>query len=108
MATFGNYIDEKISLRRLPIGEVTRAEIFLKTGLNPDDNMTLEGNLLIEIQLLYVIAELLLTPDKKQGDSSITYDREAIVNYYNLRTAELGLPNVLEQENSINDASFIW
>ena len=108
MATIGDYVNEIIKDLRLPIGDVALQALFLNAGISNETEMAQENILTMEIALLVVIPKLLLIPDKKQGDSSITWDKQAIVNYYNIRTAELGLPNVLEQENSINDASYIW
>lgn len=109
MATIGDYVTERISLLRLPINTIGVETLFLKAGLPANQTMTLENIETLDIALLNVIPELLLIPDKKQGDSAITWDKDAIINYYNIRTAELGLPNLLEEsDNSIHDISNIW
>ena len=108
METIGDYIQELITSLRLPIGSIQLATLFLKNNIVASDEMSLESIEMMDIAILEVIPQLLLVPDKKTGDTSITWDKEAIINYYNLRTDQLGLPNMLSQENSITGLNNIW
>ncbi len=108
MATIGDYVKEQITALRLPIGTNKLEMMFMKNEVVSTANVTIENAETMDIAILNVIPELLLVPDKQTGDTSIKWDKDAIINYYNLKTSELGLPNLLSQENSINDASIYW
>lgn len=107
MITIGDYIKDEIAGIKLPLTASQLKALFLKNDIDQDSELTADNLQKAEISILNVIPKLLLTPDKKQGDSSLTWDRKAIVNYYNIKCDEYGLPNQITEENSIGTLN-IW
>jgi len=107
MITIGDYIKDEINGIKLPLTAAQLKALFLKNGIDPDSELDAENLVKAEISVLNIIPKLLLTPDKKQGDTALTWDRTAIVNYYNIKCDEYGLPNQITEENSIGTLN-IW
>lgn len=109
MATIGDYIKVKFSKFRVNLDPVELEVILENAGLSADTVYSKDLMLSVETLILNIIPELLLTPDKQTGDTSLKWDRTAILNYYKLKTKEFGLPDLIseeEQESSITFTSF--
>lgn len=108
MATIGEYVNELLAKFRLPLGTAELAVIYLKTGVVSTEDISEANIYAMEVVLVSIIPDLLLTPDKQTGDTSLKWDRNAILNWYKIKCAELGLPDVLSEENSITSLDNIW
>lgn len=108
MATIGDYVNELLAKYRLPLGMAELAVIYLKTGVVSTDEISVENIYAMEVVLVSIIPDLLLTPDKQTGDTSLKWDRNAVLNWYKIKCAELGLPDLLTESSSITSLDNIW
>lgn len=108
MATIGDYIKEELEAVRIPLGTAQLASLYLKNGVVSTEEITTENMETMEKALLSVIPKLLLMPDKTTGDTSLKWDRSAVLNYYKLKCDEYGIVDNLNEESTITDISNIW
>lgn len=108
MATIGEYTNEVINRLRLPFGAAELASIYIKNGLLESDQLTADNIRIMDFTIVSIVPEMLLTPDKATGDTSLKWDRDAVLSYYHLKCAEYGIPDALaEPPSEINDLSWM-
>lgn len=108
MATIGEYVNEVMAKTRLPLGAAELAAVYLKNGVDPTESLSLENVSAMDIAFIYIIPDLLLMPDKQTGDTSLKWDRGAVLSWYRLKCAEYGLPDdQAEPPSEINDLSWM-
>jgi len=109
MATIGEYIDEIVKDLRLPLGIAALSSFYVKNGVSSTDELTKDNIEKMDIALIGVIPTLLLMPDKTTGDTSLKWDRSAVLSYYRLKCAEYGIPDdQATPPNEIIDISNRW
>lgn len=107
--TIGDYINDELSGAKITLKESQLFALYTKNGVKADDELTEENLRAMDIAVIGIIPKLLIGADKATGDTSLKWDRNAILAYYRLKCAEYGLPDDQDQEASeINDVSNMW
>lgn len=105
--TVGEYITNKLGEfgYAMPTDEI---DLHLQgVGLTLSDELAQANLTQARKVLLVIIPELLLLPDVSEGDLSIKRDRAAIVSYYGMLCAQLGVTDMLNQAR-IQNRSNRW
>ena len=103
--TIGNYIKAKFNLWSVELSDdFINLELY-RINLNAADNMTATSN--VDEFYYNVIPDLLLMPSNvSEGGFSISYDKEAMKNFYSMIASKLGKPNVLS--GTIKNITHKW
>lgn len=92
----GDYITGKLTKFGVSITPEDVSISLMLADLTSDDLYTKDNYLQVETIIVNMIPELLLRPDKSQGDASIKFDKSGILNYYRLKCGQLGIPNQID------------
>ena len=104
----GDYIKEKLGLWSVEMPtEMITAELS-KIGILSDDEVTEKTNL--DLFFYNIIPDIMLRPNSvSEGGYSVSFDKNALQNYYNSLCNKLGKDNILEgQKNTIKDITKQW
>lgn len=106
--TIKDYITSKFQTFGIELSEADLADISMTVSLT--DEFTQENKNDIYLALVgSVIPQLLLRPKSiSESGFSISYDNDALKNYYAWLCNELGIEDTLNDISKISDASDIW
>jgi len=106
--TIKDYITSKFQTFGINLSEADLADISMTVSLT--DEFTQENKNYVYLALVgSVIPQLLLRPKSiSESGFSISYDNDALKNYYAWLCNELGIEDTLNDISKISDASDIW
>lgn len=86
--TTHEYIRQKFGSFGIQLSEADLLDIYPKVE-------DYEGQKEIQVAIVRFIPSLLMRPNVSENGFSVSWDRNALKEYYNLRCKELGINNVL-------------
>jgi len=108
MAAIGEVIQAKLSRYNIDLTEAELEVAISEQGLVSSDPYTSEVSTKTLKVIAGVLPELLLAPDITEGGYSIKYDKTAVLAYYKMLCADLGLPDKVSPQPKIRSKSCIW
>ena len=104
--TIGDYIKGKFKLWSVDYSDdLIEAELSLINLISFD---VFTGEINLDLFFYNVIPDILLLPNSlSEGGYSISYDKNAMINYYSILSKQLGKENLL-LDNKITNKSNIW
>ena len=103
--TIGNYIKAKFNLWSVELSDDFISLELSRVNLRFEEDMTATSN--VDEFYYNVIPDLLLMPSSvSEGGFSISYDKEAMKNFYSMIATKLGKPNVLS--GTIKNITHKW
>lgn len=104
--TIGDYIKEKLSIWSVEYSDGIVELELSKLQLNPSETITGETNL--DLFFYNVIPDLLSRPSSvSEGGFSVSYDKKAMISYYQMLAKKLGKNDYFAQ-NTITDITNQW
>ena len=103
--TVAEYIPSKFAEFGVTLSSNTLNALLIDNGI---DTNTEYSSVIAKKVIAGYIPELLLKPQISEGDLSIKYDSNAIINYYNLLCTELGIENKLNPTPKIRNRTNRW
>ena len=95
-----DYISQKLSSFSLRLREADFVDMALSYGLVLNSEITIENKDTVEKAIVKHIPTILAMPDVSEG-MSISYDRAALKEFYEMRCKQLGMPNQLTKKPKI-------
>lgn len=104
-----DYIKSKLGKFGVLIDDNEVEALLLKNSIASDATYTVDSVDKTEQALYDYIPELLVLSSVSEGDYSINYDKEGILDYYALLSNNLGQPNkLLVQQPKVKNKSYLW
>ena len=105
--TIGEYIKEKLEQFGIEYSNNMLAAEMSKVELT-DIGFSKEHAKKVDLLFYNIIPDILLMPANiSEGGYSISYNKEAVISYYNLLCRKLNRPNLLKR-NTITDITQKW
>ena len=106
--TIKDYITSKFQSFGIELSEADLVDISMAVSLTDEFTQDNKNNVYLAI-VKNVIPQLLLRPKSiSESGFSISYDNDALKNYYDWLCNELGIQDNLNDVSKISDASDIW
>lgn len=106
--TIKDYITSKFQSFGIELSEADLVDISMAVSLTDDFTQDNKNDVYLAI-VKNVIPQLLLRPKSiSESGFSISYDNDALKNYYSWLCNELGIEDNLNDVSKISDASDIW
>ncbi len=105
--TIGEVVQSRLQTWGITIPQAELEVRLAKLNINYCDSLTIE----VDLDRFYYdnIPELLVMPKSvSEGGYSISFDRDAIQEYYKFLAKKLNLPDKLESKNGIKDITNQW
>jgi hypothetical protein len=84
------------------------AVLFVELNIESEHELTQNNKSELDTLLYNIIPLILAKPNSvSEGDYSIKYDRDSLIEFYNFLCFKNGLPNAVLQ-NAIRDKSDVW
>lgn len=105
-----DFVVEKISAWGLDYSEKLLLAEMQRLGLSQDSDYTDDSAEDVDMLFYNIIPDLLMMPSSvSEGGYSVSYNKNAIANYYKALCRKLGKADQLaEQNNSIKDITKQW
>lgn len=101
MTTIGDYITNKLRQFELTV----TADDITVAGFDPNADISTTDPKKVMVML---IPDLLVTPDRTQGSTSVKYDRSAILKYYSWLCAQTGQEDTLTDKPKVRMRNDLW
>ena len=111
MATIGDYISVKLKQWNAEVSEENIAMAFTLSGVNKEEELTPKTEVKSAFKVLYrLIPDILLFTPKSvsEGGFSITYDKDAMYEFYSMIARKTGMPNEISGKNTVRDITNKW
>ncbi len=103
-----DYLSANLELWSVEVSDSLIDAELINVGLNGDSEYEPELEAKTNTLFYNLIPKLLLAPKRvSEGQFTIEYDKDAMVDFYSIIADKLGLPNMLVK-NKIRDRSNLW
>ena len=102
--TIGAYISQKLSSFGVQLREADLLDIELTNSLSAQDDVSVSNKRAVDVALARFIPTIMARQDVSEGGMSISWDRNALKEYYGMMCQDLGIENRLTPRKTVRFA----